>query len=274
MGTTTRPAAGTTTPDDVPARAYPASAFGAFLTRLLNATEAAAVPRLVMGGPIGFLAPLTVSIWVAHGDALACVAGFGYRGLEGVTGERVSLEERAPITEAFLQHRVVEVLADDVPAQYAVPAERARIWSAITGRTGFCQVMAAPIVMAGSCTGAIGILAGRPVRWGPEEAELLSGTTSALGLWLGSIGAGIDPARQGSPTTTPPRPQLTDRQRAILAMLAEGATTTRMASALHCSTSTVEKDVHAVVAALGADDRASAVAAARGVGLLHDRRGR
>jgi DNA-binding CsgD family transcriptional regulator len=255
-----------------PARHYAASAFGGFLTRLLQASDPAAVPRLVMDGPVSFLQPLTVSVWIARDGGLFCVAALGYRGDEGVTGRSVPLDERAPITEAFLQHRVVEVLAADVPEQYDVPAERSEIWSAITGRTGFCQIVSAPIVSGGTCTGALGILSGRPVTWGPDEADLLSGTTSALGLWLGSLGGELDAGSLGTASAPPPRPRLTARQRAILALLAEGATTTRMSSALRCSTSTVEKDVHAIVAALGASDRVSAVAVARGVGLLHDRR--
>jgi PAS domain S-box-containing protein len=64
------------------------------------------------------------------------------------------------------------------------------------------------------------------------------------------------------------RGMLTPRQREVLRLLAEGASTTQIASELHVTRETVRNHIRAVLRALGAHSRLEAVAVARRQGLL------
>lgn len=62
--------------------------------------------------------------------------------------------------------------------------------------------------------------------------------------------------------------QLTDRQQAVLTLLAEDATYQEIAAALGFSHGTIRKDAIATYRALGVSDRKAAVALARDLGLV------
>lgn len=64
------------------------------------------------------------------------------------------------------------------------------------------------------------------------------------------------------------RPALSERQRAVLGLLARGHSNTQIAQSLNIRLSTVKTHVAAVLAALGAENRADAVYRARASGLL------
>ena len=71
------------------------------------------------------------------------------------------------------------------------------------------------------------------------------------------------------PLPAEPKPvKLTPRQRDVLRLLANGATTDQIAMELHIARETVRNHVRAMLAALGAHSRVEAIAAARAAGLL------
>ena len=70
------------------------------------------------------------------------------------------------------------------------------------------------------------------------------------------------------PPTTPPFPQLTDREREILTHLAGGATNPQIAGILHLSPRTVANHVSNILAKLGARTRTEAADLARRHDLL------
>lgn len=68
-------------------------------------------------------------------------------------------------------------------------------------------------------------------------------------------------------TVTLPFPELTDRERAVLTLVAQGLTNTAIATRLRLSHKTVRNYVSVVFSKLQVSDRASAVAKARDVGI-------
>lgn len=70
--------------------------------------------------------------------------------------------------------------------------------------------------------------------------------------------------RPGAPS---PFPQLGDREREVLELMARGATNERIAQALVVSVKTVRNNVSSILSKLGVDHRAAAVALARDAGL-------
>lgn len=67
-----------------------------------------------------------------------------------------------------------------------------------------------------------------------------------------------------------PHPKLTPRQREVLGMLAQGASTQQIADDLHLSRETVRNHVRGLLQALDVHSRVEAVAAARAEGVLDD----
>ena len=76
------------------------------------------------------------------------------------------------------------------------------------------------------------------------------------------------PAAVARPEPDGPAPQLTPRQREILALLAEGNAVKTVAGKLGLMETTVRNHVRLLFVALGAHSQLEAVARARGFGLL------
>jgi DNA-binding NarL/FixJ family response regulator len=88
-------------------------------------------------------------------------------------------------------------------------------------------------------------------------------------LLLGPRLAALAPALLGSPPGpyTPPLPQLSERERAVLDLLAAGYDTARISATLHLSAKTVRNYLTGIPRRLGVADRAAAIELARRVGL-------
>ena len=94
----------------------------------------------------------------------------------------------------------------------------------------------------------------------------LSAISAPVCLYLDLLSRGD----QHEPPTSPrqPRPELTDRQRTMLAMLAEGMTNLQIASRLGFGESTVRQDTMAIYRHLGVSGRRDVAQAAAAAGLL------
>ena len=86
---------------------------------------------------------------------------------------------------------------------------------------------------------------------------------------VGVFGLLARPPEPGRPTR-PPHSRLTPRQREVLRMLAQGASTKQIAGRLHLSTETVRNHVRGILQALDVHSRVEAVATARAEGILDD----
>ena len=71
----------------------------------------------------------------------------------------------------------------------------------------------------------------------------------------------------GQPTADDPFPELTEREKEILELLAQGRRTAEIASALHLSPKTVSNNLTTIFAKLEVSDRTAAVIRARERGL-------
>lgn len=83
---------------------------------------------------------------------------------------------------------------------------------------------------------------------------------------LGEFGAFVRRARAGSSVGT----QVTSREREVLAMIAQGLTTTQMGRRLGLSARTVESHIHSLYGKLEVKSRVQAVVRARDLGLLRE----
>lgn len=106
-----------------------------------------------------------------------------------------------------------------------------------------------------------------------SDGRLLSVELSSVPLRddqqvVGVFGLLARPPEPGRPTRLHPR--LTPRQREVLGMLAQGASTKQIAGRLHLSTETVRNHVRGILQALDVHSRVEAVATARAEGILDD----
>jgi DNA-binding NarL/FixJ family response regulator len=106
---------------------------------------------------------------------------------------------------------------------------------------------------------------------GADPEDLLRTVRAAARGELLLTGIAADRAREmfGGPARRyePPLPQLSDRERAVLDLLAAGHDTGRIAAELFLSPKTVRNYLTVIPRRLGVPDRAAAVALARQVGL-------
>lgn len=102
-----------------------------------------------------------------------------------------------------------------------------------------------------------------------DEIERAIRTVAAGGTALGGAAAGvvIGAVRGSNRGTLAPFPQLTDRERDMLELLAQGRSNSEIARALYLSPKTVRNRTSAIFAKLGANDRTEAVILARDAGL-------
>jgi DNA-binding NarL/FixJ family response regulator len=105
---------------------------------------------------------------------------------------------------------------------------------------------------------------------GAVEVEHAVRTAAEGGLVFGSAVAGRVAALVAGATAAPgppPFPELTERERGVLDLLAGGRSNDEIARTLHVSSKTVRNAVSSVYAKLGVPDRASAIVRARDAGL-------
>lgn len=99
---------------------------------------------------------------------------------------------------------------------------------------------------------------------GPEE--IISAVRAAA---AGGDVFSDDQTRRVTETMRAPRPELSDRERAVLGLVAAGSSNRQIAKELFVAEATVKTHLVRAYAKLGADSRTAAVARARELGLLH-----
>lgn len=117
---------------------------------------------------------------------------------------------------------------------------------------------------------------GWPVRCADLHVRMPSGlervTISTIVVGSGDDAVVLHPMQAGAPSEAPavpcePVPELTPRQREILALLAEGVRPKEIAASLGLSVSTVRNHIHELLRRLGARSQLEAAARGRALGL-------
>jgi DNA-binding NarL/FixJ family response regulator len=105
---------------------------------------------------------------------------------------------------------------------------------------------------------------------GADREEIVRAVLAVAGgdaVYGGAVARRVVDALTGSGSRAPVLPELTDREREVLDLLAAGLSTGRIAARLALSDKTVRNHVSAVLTKLQVPDRSAAVARARAAGL-------
>jgi DNA-binding NarL/FixJ family response regulator len=102
----------------------------------------------------------------------------------------------------------------------------------------------------------------------PEEiVRALDAVANGQAVFGGAAATRVLTALAADERETQPLPELTDREREVLGLLARGLTNAAIAQRLYVSDKTVRNHVSNIFTKLGVNERAAAVARARDVGL-------
>lgn len=103
---------------------------------------------------------------------------------------------------------------------------------------------------------------------GQEEiGRTLDAVAAGQGVWSADVARRMRSFFTGAALSATPFPALSDRERDVLALLAEGAGNADIARRLFLSDKTVRNYVSSILAKLGVDSRAQAIVLAREAGL-------
>lgn len=223
-------------PDDVAAALVegPGRAFGAVAAAIVWARP----PQLIVLGLHGFL-----------DDEI--------QGLK-----TVGMDVDHPLPHAYRECEPTIVDVGEFLTRYAVATAGSRSVRALR-RTPDGSVVSAPIISLGVPIGCFAFLNDRRRTWSPAELGALTAVGATLGMWLTHPVSGVRACADDVPA-----PTLTGRQRALLALLADGKTSEAAGSVLGVSVSTVKQEVGRIMRSLQVRDRSAAVRRATELGLM------
>lgn len=236
-----------------------------FLSTLPRPQDVARVLHTSTFGPLG---ARTCTLWAMDGDDLVAI------GQSGHTDEEA---ERYRILPGALDLIMWRTIRSGVPL---ITDERDRVqssfasideefWAKTLAGHDVVSIVRAPITYAGRPVGALGILLDRSWPGDPSTRDLLETVRSVLGLWMTSPASGVRDQTDESRTRVGVLSlSFTDRQRRILRMVEQDASTARIAAAERISESSVKQDLQQVMRALNTRNRNLAAARARELGLL------
>jgi len=123
-------------------------------------------------------------------------------------------------------------------------------------------------LFAAMCAGARGyLLKGADTDEVLKTVRAVAAGDALFGAAMAERLTGLFRHAEGRGLTVAPFPQLTDREREILALVAEGRDNASIARTLYISTKTVSNNVSNILTKLGLADRPQAIVAAREAGL-------
>lgn len=123
-------------------------------------------------------------------------------------------------------------------------------------------------LFAAMCAGARGyLLKGADTDEVLKTIRAVAAGDALFGAEMAERLAGFFRHAEGQGMTVAPFPQLTDREREVLAQIADGHDNTTIARTLYISTKTVSNNVSNILNKLHLSDRAQAIVAAREAGL-------
>ena len=223
----------------------------------------------------GFLTPFAVERASLHvlssdGSTLRLVGDYGYP--PGFIARYASIDVTIdlPATHALRGTRPLVLTPGQLPERYPLlRAEDGVGESEDFGNDGSEWVFV-PVQLDGRPSAVFLFLARAGVLTDHRNLVALQGVCHALTLWLHRARStwpsdGVAPGLGGSTPLA-----FTERQRAILALVAQGLSNADIATALDCSRSTVKQELQRVMFGLAVSSRDAAVARASELGLLDE----
>lgn len=236
-----------------------------FLTTDPEPDELVAALRSGVGASLG---ARTATVWLLVDGDLVMVAQDGH------TRDEADRYSVLPGTLDLLMWRamrsgspLITDESDAVMSNFSSVDEET--WSRTLARVETVSVVRAPLMHCGQPVGALGLLLDR--RWAADqEAEgLLTVVSSLLALWITSPDSGAKEAAKAHRSRASAfRLAFTERQKEVLRLVEQDATTPQIALALRQSESTVKQDIQQAMRALNTRNRAIAAARARELGLI------
>ena len=237
-----------------------------FLTFLTTYPEPQQVVSSLRTGVLSSVGARTTTLWSLTDGDLVMVAQDGH------TREEADRYSVLPGNLDLLMWRAIRSGSplitgenDAVMSNFSSVDEES--WSRTLTRVEAVSVVRAPLMHCGQPVGALGLLSDQV--WNSDAAALLEVVTSMLGLWLTSPDSGAREAAKANRTrATSFRLAFTDRQKEVLRMVEQDASTPQIAITLNQSESTIKQDLQQVMRALNTRNRAIAAARARELGLI------
>jgi DNA-binding NarL/FixJ family response regulator len=124
-----------------------------------------------------------------------------------------------------------------------------------------------PITVQATAVGAALVTLHRTVSWDPDTWNFMTGVQSLLSLYMRVTERVWLPIRPTNPDFAIHQ-GLTDRQRAILQLVARGKSTTAIAARIGFSSATIKADLRRAMLTLEVADRQLAVQRAQDLGLI------
>ena len=187
-------------------------------------------------------------------------------GHEGLTPEEVANYSRI---DTDLDVPVTRALHHSLPLCFAL-ADFAREFPLLPVRPEFdpkVDYVLIPIALGGVTVAALAFTIPQAMKWDPDAWHNALALQALLVLYLRTAG------HVGRSTTTrtrslAPARALTDRQKRILALAAQGKSTSSIAARLGFSESTVKQDIRRAVSALGVTNRQQAIRRAQELSFI------
>lgn len=239
-----------------------------FLTFVGAHPEPDKVARALTLGPLGGLEANSGLIALAMTEAeLHVVGAYGFP-QEALDRYRVMpTSVDLPLTRAFRTGDVVVVPAPELTAQYPVLSiDEEMLDTSARTPEGLVHVVSCPVVSEGVTCGVFGFVIDHEPHWGQVERSLLSGLSSAIGLWA---------THQATDLLRPTRAESSDsplllrpRQIQILELVEIGKSNGAIASILGFSESTIKQEIQRMNRIFRSSDRLTTAQRARELGLL------
>ena len=219
------------------------------------------VVAALVDGPLTAFAARAGILSRFGGDTLDLLGSVGFRDGEIDGFEHMPVSADLPSSRAFREMTVI-VGKGAIEEEFSDLRPQTERWSRMREQGSLGSVVALPTVCCGVAVGALGFTCGDERTWTTLELSLLDALSAAVGMWLtGTYG------HVGDAFTVDGTP-LTDRQRRILRLVAQGHTNASIANTLGYSVSTVKQDVHAAMRLVNANSRTEAAHRAAELGML------
>ena len=240
----------------------------ASLTALLDALSRSphpdAVAAALVEGPGTLFEARSAAVLVAHPPRLVIIGLHGYGDAEVAGLESVPIDGDFPLCRSFREGEPLIDETDRIAERYAGSRRPDSRWRLIRDRLPGGTTVSAPITVGGRAVGAYSLACAGAQPWTTLHTAVLHAAGAALGLWLTHPDSGLPP----DPVDADDAPALSDRQRVILALVAQGRTNAAISAELGFSESTVKQELRRAMAALRVDSRAAAAERAAHLDLL------
>lgn len=248
------------------------AARSAFMRLVTTKPDATSLLHALVRGPFNIYGTFGATLYAPDdaGQALELQGQWGF-GPSLATYASLPLRLSFPLTRAYLTAQPIFSDAAAVDARYPLmTAARDGILAEQGVDARGVTIVAMPLQYQGVAIGACSWWCTHEGPWTWNDYSYIDGTAAILSLWLqlhtyerSLAAAGF--ARSGIPARTR---MLTERQRAVLAMIRDGKSNAAIASALGYSVSTVKNDVQALFTVLGCTRRKELARKAEIAGLF------